>query len=138
MKLRSFLKSFHQNKTSQFKGGFSYHLLEYVSGDKKHKEIVWNGTNLNPPAYILDKSKKFKLYLTQAKELIPYYQPQNGERFFSYKSPETYLQERKPILQFYWDQNYLECQKNYSSYEEFFAISCKSMNKSRIELRTKL
>jgi hypothetical protein len=135
MKLRDFFKP---NKSKQIVGKYSYSLLEYKTPDGSFKEIIWNGTNINPPSYILSRDKKFKLFLnTSFSKEYPNYTPKKGERFLTYKSAEEYIKERRPVLQLYWDKNYLDCQKTYSSYEEYFAIACNSMHKNRISLKIK-
>lgn len=136
MRLKRFLKTF--SKSKQVVGKYSYSLLKYKSADNSVTEILWNGTNLNPPGYILSKSRKFKLYIDEnfSKEYSNY-TPKKGERYFTYKSAEEFIKEKQPVLQLYWDKNYLDCKNTYSSYEEFFAIGCKSMNKLRIRLSVK-
>ena len=127
-------KLFPKKKTTQFKHDSAYRFLVYLSADNSVMEIIWNGTNLLPPDYVLDKSKQFKLYFDSATELSPQHKPKAGERYFSYKTPEKYIQERTPMLEFCWKANMNNCQKMYSSWEEFFAVSCRNMDKPRIEL----
>lgn len=138
MRLKNFIKKLKKKNTKQVVGNYSYSLLQYRSADETDKEIIWNGTNLSPPKYILSKNKKYKLFLDK-EFVLQYtnYSPKQGERYLTYKTAEEYIKERQPILQLYWDNNYLECQQTYSSYEEYFAISCRGMNKNRLNLKTK-
>ena len=138
MKLQKLLETFKSKRSKQVIGQYSYSLLEYISPDGSMKEVIWNGTNMKPPSYVLSKDKKFKLYLnTDYSRPFSNYTPKKGERYLTYKTAEEYIKERQPVLQLYWDKNYLDCQKTYSSYEEYFAIACNSMNKHRINLKTK-
>lgn len=138
MRLRETIKKlFSKPKTHQYNNEYAYKLVEYVAGDNKKREILWNGTNLTPPKYIVDKSKNYKLYLNKVyNDTQIKYIPKKGERYFTYKSSEKYIQERLPVLKLYWENNYLDCQNRYSSYEEYIAISCKPIGKQRIELVT--
>lgn len=138
MRLRKFLDNFKNNKSKQVIGGDSYSLLQYKSADGSIEEVIWNGTNMKPPSYILSRNNKFKLYMnTEFSKSYPNYSPKQGERYLTYKTAEEYIKERQPVLRLYWDKNYLDCQKTYSSYEEYFAISCNSMNKNRLSLKIK-
>lgn len=125
-------------KTHQYDNPFAYKLVEYTSADSSKTEIIWNGTNLTPPSYVVDISQKFKLYRHKVYDSdIPQYKPCSGERYFSYKSAEKYVKERKPVLEFYWERNFDGCQDHYSSYEEYFAVACRRIDKPRLELLTK-
>ena len=123
-------KKFHQ-----FLNDDSYRVIEYKNHELKISELIWNSTNITPPNYVLDITNKFALDYNGYGERYPTYQLKINERYFGYKTPSSYIKDRSPVLKFYWEHNFFNCKEMYSSYEEFFAISCVTMTKQRLELK---
>ena len=140
MKLKNFTNKFFPNKrkTTQAKNEDSYRMIKYQSADDSIMEVVWNGTSLIPPEYILDRSKKFKLYKKEVfQEIIEHYNPSIGERYFFYKTKEDYVQERLPVLRSFWNLDFDNCNNYYSTFEEYVRMQVKDPEKPRIKLVTR-
>lgn len=126
-----------KKKLSRFPDETSYSLLIY-SNKLGEQEKIWNRTTLRPPSYVISNKTKEKLiYQNPDKNNINviHVDLQPGMRYFDYKSSEDWVKERLKLSKIYWEHNFNNCKEKYETFEEFFAISCKTMDKARLEIK---
>lgn len=133
MKLNNLFNNRKEPKVSIYSHETSYRIIVYSSN--LGEERVWNGTNFPPPEYIINDIFGRLFYCGSVGDRLPLYEPQKGERYFTYKTPEKWVKSRRLICKIYWDRNFQDIKKRYETFEEFFAISCSSMNKKRLDLK---
>lgn len=136
MSLFSFFKKKKEKKVSIYKTIDSYKDILYSSKDESIQEVIFNRTNLKSPKSVKHKSGVTLYYNRPVSNSISNKDEIISAREIRYLTPEEFIANRSPLIKFYWNNNFDECTKRYSSYEEFFAISCASMNKPRIKVIT--
>lgn len=127
-----------EKKPSVFRYESSYSFLIYSDSETGKAEEIWNATNIEPPRYVYSKDNKSKLCYSgvhPGKMHLVSPALKVGDRYITYKTPEEFVRERKKLAKLYWESGYNQCREKYLDFDEFFALSCKSMNKPRFQIK---